>query len=140
LADMGRLFNDEDEAKMEKLTEDLTAWINKYASTFDDPESVLFEVASSLVIEDTQEMPAAEPTAEPTEPATVIESGFSISFSFGDNNDWFSFEQTLISDDTLIIDFDFDFNNVWAEITKGLNGKEDWDRLNSNDWDNLIQY
>jgi hypothetical protein len=42
LADMGRIFDDEDEAKMVKLTEDLTAWINKYAPTFEDPEALLF--------------------------------------------------------------------------------------------------
>lgn len=52
LADMGRLFDDEDEAKMIKLTEDLTAWINKYAPTFEDPESLLFEVTASLVTEE----------------------------------------------------------------------------------------
>lgn len=52
LADMGRLFDDEDEAKMIKLTEDLTAWINKYAPTFEDPEGLLFEVTASLVTEE----------------------------------------------------------------------------------------
>ena len=45
LASMGRLFNDEDEAKMIKLTEDLSAWMNKYAPTFDDPEFMLQQVA-----------------------------------------------------------------------------------------------
>ena len=49
LAEMGRLYDDEDEAKMTQLTEDLTKWINKYASTFDDPEHLLFEVTSSLI-------------------------------------------------------------------------------------------
>ena len=52
LASMGRLFNDEDEAKLIKLTEDLTAWMNKYAATFDDPEFLLQQVA----------MPASELT------------------------------------------------------------------------------
>ena len=52
LADMGRLFNDEDEARMVKLTEDLDAWINKYATTFEDPEEILFEVSSSLMTDE----------------------------------------------------------------------------------------
>lgn len=51
LAEQGRLFDDVDEAKMVKLTEDLTAWINKYAPTFGDQEAILFEVAESLMIE-----------------------------------------------------------------------------------------
>jgi len=54
LAEMGRVFDDEDEARLVKLTEDLTAWLNKYAPTFDDPESLLFEVTSSLVTEEMQ--------------------------------------------------------------------------------------
>lgn len=49
LADMGRFLNDEDEARMVKLTEDITAWINKYAPTFDDPEKLLFEVTTPLI-------------------------------------------------------------------------------------------
>lgn len=52
LADMGRVFDDKDEAKMNQLTESLTAWINKYASKFDDPEHLLFEVTSSLMTEE----------------------------------------------------------------------------------------
>ena len=52
LADMGRLFNDEDQARMIKLSEDLTDWINKYAPTFDNPEEVLFEVTAPLISED----------------------------------------------------------------------------------------
>ena len=66
LVDMGRIFNDEDEAKMVKLTEDLTAWINKYAPSMDDPESLLLEVASSLVTDEMkeQEIPDEE-TVEP---------------------------------------------------------------------------
>ena len=51
LADMGRLFDDEDEARMLKLTDDLTDWINKYAPTFEDPEALLFEVTGSLITE-----------------------------------------------------------------------------------------
>jgi len=52
LAELGRLFNDEDEARMVKLTEDLTGWINKYAPTFEDPEALLFEVTGALITED----------------------------------------------------------------------------------------
>ena len=52
LAEMGILYDDEDEAKMIKLTEDLTEWINKYASTFEDPEHLLFEITSSLISDD----------------------------------------------------------------------------------------
>ena len=52
LADMGRVFNDEDEAKLVKLTEDLTNWMNKWAPTFEDPESILFEITTPLVTDD----------------------------------------------------------------------------------------
>lgn len=52
LAKMGRLFDDVDEARMVKLTEDLTTWINKYAHTFEDPESLLFEATTPLITED----------------------------------------------------------------------------------------
>ena len=100
LVDMGRIFNDEDEARMVKLTEDLTAWINKYAPTMDDPESLLLDVASSLI---TEEMREAEiPEEEIIEPAEVPEqqvlpqSTITISFSFGDNAEWFTFEQTFV--------------------------------------------
>ena len=110
---MGRLFNDEDEAKMIKLTEDLTAWMNKYAPTFEDPESMLFEITTPLI---TAEMEAGIPVKEPTPAAPIAEpiqepepepmpetttelpesaGSISISFSFGDNGDWFTFEQTM---------------------------------------------
>ena len=97
LAEMGRVFDDEDEAKLIKLTEDLTAWINKYAPTFDDPEALLFEVTSSLVTEEMEEGKVDEPVA-PVEPESVFEqqggSSITITFSFGDNEEWFIFEQT----------------------------------------------
>jgi len=65
LAEMGRLYDDEDEAKMTQLTEDLTQWINKYASTFDDPEHLLFEVTSSLISNEmTEEVQAEEPITQ----------------------------------------------------------------------------
>ena len=90
---MGRLFNDEDEARMIKLSEDLTAWINKYAPTFEDPEEVLFEVTAPLI---SDELAAAynKPIdqAVPQENTQQTQS-ISITFSFGDNNqDWFVFE------------------------------------------------
>ena len=66
LADMGRLFNDEDEARMVKLTEDLDAWINKYATTFEDPEEILFEVSSSLMTDEMEAKPETK-TAEPAD-------------------------------------------------------------------------
>lgn len=70
LAEMGRLFDDEDEARMVQLTEDLTAWINKYAATFEDPEALLFEVTASLV---TEEMEMMEPIPEaPETPVTPV--------------------------------------------------------------------
>jgi|Transcript_26534 hypothetical protein len=70
LAEMGRLFDDVDEARMVKLTEDLTAWINKYAPTFEDPEELLFEVTTPLI---TPEMEASLTAAE--QPAkTAIEA------------------------------------------------------------------
>ena len=95
LADMGRIFDDEDEAKMVKLTEDLTAWINKYAPTMDDPEPLLLEVASSLVTdemakEDILEKEVAEVATTPEQqlpPPSIM-----ITFSFSDNDEWFSFE------------------------------------------------
>lgn len=71
LADMGRVFDDEDEERLTKLTEDLTAWINKYAPTFDDPEALLFEVTTSLVTEEMQEL-EPELLPEPV-PETPIE-------------------------------------------------------------------
>ena len=52
LAEIGRLFTDEDEARMMQLVDNLDAWMNKYAPTFDDPESILFEVATPLIPED----------------------------------------------------------------------------------------
>ena len=110
LADMGRLFNDEDEARMVKLTEDLTAWINKYAPTMDDPESLLLDVASSLITDEmkeyeeeleealVEEIPE-EAVVEAIEvpelqvlPPPPAQSTITISFSFGDNSEWFSFE------------------------------------------------
>ena len=102
LVDMGRLFNDEDEAKMIKLTEDLTAWINKYAPSMDDPESLLLEVASSLVTdemrdEEIQEEAVVEPVEIPEQQVIPpTQSTITISFSFGDNSEWFSIEQTFI--------------------------------------------
>ena len=99
LVDMGRIFNDEDEAKMVKLTEDLTAWINKYAPSMDDPESLLLEVASSLVTDEMkeQEIPDEE-TVEAPEQQVIPQSTITISFSFGDNAEWFTFEQTFIQE------------------------------------------
>lgn len=102
LVDMGRIFNDEDEAKMVKLTEDLTAWINKYAPSMDDPESLLLEVASSLVTDEMkeQEIPdeeIVEPVEAP-EQQVIPQSTITISFSFGDNAEWFTFEQTFIQE------------------------------------------
>lgn len=87
---MGRIFDDEDEARMIKLTEDLTAWINKYAPTFEDPEALLFQVTASLV---TEEMEMMETIPEPTPevPETIEEpvyeqgTAITITFSFGDN-------------------------------------------------------
>ena len=71
LADMGRLFDDEDEERMIQLTKDLTAWINKYAPTFDDPEALLFEVTTSLVTEDMEEtvISPVTPVETPEQPA-----------------------------------------------------------------------
>lgn len=118
LADMGRLFDDEDEARMMKLTEDLTQWINKYAPSFNDPEALLFEVTGALITEEMENfVPEPEQSEEeisqpeeqtiipkpeqevsqPEEPKEqevmpVEETYIQISFSFGDNSDWFTFE------------------------------------------------
>ena len=117
LAEMGRVFDDEDEAKLIKLTEDLTAWINKYAPTFDDPEALLFEVTSSLITEDMEQgKQEDEPIIQP-ESAFEQSSAITITFSFGDNQDWFIFEQTLPQpqeQQEFEIVYDFDIDNVWA--------------------------
>ena len=121
---MGRLFNDEDEARMIKLSEDLTAWINKYAPTFEDPEEVLFEVTAPLI---SDELAAAynKPIdqAVPQENAQETQS-ISITFSFGDNNqDWFVFEQTFESpedEQAVFVSYDFNMNDVWGELTKDI--------------------
>ena len=121
---MGRLFNDEDEARMIKLSEDLTAWINKYAPTFENPEEVLFEVTAPLI---SDELAAAynKPIdqAVPQENAQETQS-ISITFSFGDNNqDWFVFEQTFESpedEQAVFVSYDFNMNDVWGELTKDI--------------------
>lgn len=110
LADMGRIFNDEDEAKLIKLTEDLTAWMNKYADTFEDPESLLFQTTMPLM---TEEMLIGGENSEEliVEPENIIEeillpeteqsmeSSISISFSFSQNNgDWFTYESNMTND------------------------------------------
>lgn len=164
LADMGRLFDDVDEAKMVKLTEDLTAWMNKWAPSFDeDAESVLLEVTASLVTEEMQE--AEEPVAadivivdeepiidfmpheifapEPEVMPIAEESfDFAITFSFGDNNDWFVFEQTTVNEngeeEAYITTLDFD--NIWAEMTSNLKEFDDWANLNDEEWNKLVDY
>ena len=121
---MGRLFNDEDEARMIKLSEDLTAWFNKYAPTFEDPEEVLFEVTAPLIPD---ELAAAynKPIdqAVPQENAQETQS-ISITFSFGGNNqDWFVFEQTFESpedEQAVFVSYDFNMNDVWGELTKDI--------------------
>ena len=145
LAEMGRLFDDEDEARMNKLTEDLTAWINKYAPSFDDPESLLFEVTSALVSEDMQEQEVANP--EPASEDTIYleplqGTAITITFSFGDNQDWFVFEQTnqVMPEDAFNFGYTFDFDNVWAEMTKDLKHQDDWALLNDDDWNSLIDF
>lgn len=134
LADMGRLFDDEDEARMTKLTDDLTAWINKYAPTFEDPEELLFEVTTPLITSEMEESVAVEPEQPAQQPAEVV----SITFSFGDNQDWFVFEQTFNSspDDEFVISFDF--NDAWTQMTKDLNSADDWAKLHDDEWDKLI--
>ena len=121
---MGGLFNDEDEARMIKLSEDLTAWINKYAPTFENPEEVLFEVTAPLI---SDELAAAynKPIdqAVPQQNAQETQS-ISITFSFGDNNqDWFVFEQTFESpedEQAVFVSYDFNMNDVWGELTKDI--------------------
>ena len=147
LADMGRVFDDEDEERLTKLTEDLTAWINKYAPTFDDPEALLFEVTTSLVTEEMQELEPElipEPVPETPIETPVYEQGtaITITFSFGDNQDWFIFEQTTseMPTEEINVAYDFDFDNIWAEMTKDMNQWDDWSRLNDDDWNNLIEF
>lgn len=144
LADMGRLFDDEDEERMIQLTKDLTAWINKYAPTFDDPEALLFEVTTSLVTEDMEETVIAPvtPVETPEQPASAEQaSAITITFSFGDNQDWFIFEQTTqMPEEEFTVTYDFNIDNIWAEMTKDLNNSDDWDLLNDDDWNSPIEF
>lgn len=36
--------------------------------------------------------------------------------------------------------YDFNFDNIWAEMTKDMNQWDDWARLNDDDWNNLIEF
>lgn len=58
---------------MVKLSEDLSTWMNKYAATFDDAESILFEVTSSLLEEDIKVFPVEEDIVEVVEPELPVE-------------------------------------------------------------------
>lgn len=148
---------------MVKLSEDLSAWMNKYAATFDDAESVLFEVTSALLEEDVKVFPddeevvspvtpepstvevveepvAEEPIAQPAKEIPVQTTEITITYTFGDNGDWFVFEQSSMEpEDEVFIGFEFNFDNIWAELTKDLKDMDDWGRLNDDEWDLLIQ-
>jgi hypothetical protein len=36
--------------------------------------------------------------------------------------------------------FDFNQNNLWEEMTKDIQSKEDWDRLSNDHWDKLVEF
>ena len=138
LADMGRLFDDEDEARMVKLVEDLTAWINKYAPTFEDPEEVLFEVTAPLVSDEL----AAEYNKPIEQQPQATSQSISITFSFGETNeDWFVFEQTVAApedEQAVFVSYEFNMNDIWGELTKDIKDKDDWANLHDDQWDQLI--
>lgn len=140
---MGRVFDDEDEAKMIKLTESLTAWINKYASKFDDPEHLLFEVTSSLLTEEMinelSEIPEIVSTKDvQTEDLTQQTTQVTISFTYSDNNDWFVFEQTSFVQEGDSLAFEFGFDNIWDHKTQDLASFDDWGMLSDEEWKQLI--
>lgn len=64
---------------------------------------------------------------------------FTITFSFGEGNDWFVFEQTTIGENGEEDAFTtLDFDNLWAEMTNNLNDFDDWARLNDDEWNKLV--
>lgn len=85
----------------------------------------------------------AEVEAEVPETEVMLppqESSFAITFSFGDNNAWFTFESTVVSEDETEISLDMSsLDDIWADLTKEINSIDDWSSLDSNDWDSLIQ-
>ena len=83
-----KAFDEEDEEKLETLITDMTAWMNKYAGLYDDPDTILEDL----------EMPTevVEPVEEPQDQSVEIyieyqypgmqldTSSFSVSFTFYD--------------------------------------------------------
>jgi hypothetical protein len=65
---------------------------------------------TETILEPTPEVP--ETIEEPVyEQGTAI----TITFSFGDNNDWFVFEQQSVTpEEDINVSYDFNFDNVWA--------------------------
>ena len=61
-----------------------------------------------------------------------------ITFTFGDNNDWFVFEQTIMPVEQEIVYIEFDTENLWKEMTKEINHQDEWGMLTDEDWDALI--
>lgn len=45
-----------------------------------------------------------------------------------------------MADEEVNVAYDFDFDNVWAEMTKDIKHIEDWSRLNDADWNNLVEF
>lgn len=79
-------------------------------------------MTASLVTEE-MEMMETETILEPTPevPETIEEpvyeqgTAITITFSFGDNNDWFVFEQQSVTpEEDINVSYDFNFDNVWA--------------------------
>lgn len=69
------------------------------------------------------------------------ETAITITFSFGDNQEWFIFEQTNEdANEEINVAYDFDFDNVWAEMTKNIQHFDDWARLNDDDWNSLVEF
>jgi len=65
---------------------------------------------TETILEPTPEVP--ETIEEPVyEQGTAI----TITFSFGDNNDWFVFEQQSVTpEEDINVSYDYNFDNVWA--------------------------
>ena len=63
-----RVFEDEDEERFDQLISDMTAWMNKYASLYDDPDTILddLEVPEMAEVEEIeQDSPIVQSTTTP---------------------------------------------------------------------------
>ena len=143
----GKVFEGEDEENFEALITDMTAWMNKYAELYDDPDTIIEDlempaevaepVSSPIVgsaetaIEEPQDQDAqmqytTEIHIEYQYPGMQLDtSSFSVSFTFYDQ-DWF-----VLGDDE-----EFDF--AQPSMLDRVGTVDDWDSLSDEDWAYLI--